>query len=93
MCGLSDLVSSCLSSSKSSRQQTQSKNNGDTTIASLKVTHSTPLCNTKNDCTSAPFLKASQFTNVPPTIRFYTKGTKVVVFRFHFLFIELSSGH
>ncbi|CAI4229145.1 unnamed protein product [Auanema sp. JU1783] len=46
MCGLSDLVSSCLSKNRSSIE-------------------------------TEPFLRSSLFTGVQPTIRFYTKGTKV----------------
>lgn len=54
MCGLTDLVSSCLS--KASSASSRSTSSGQQ---------------------HQPFLRASLFTGVPPTIRFYTKGTKV----------------
>lgn len=53
MCGLTDLVSSCLS--KASSASSRSTSSGQQ---------------------HQPFLRASLFTGVPPTIRFYTKGTK-----------------
>ncbi|KAJ1349578.1 hypothetical protein KIN20_005169 [Parelaphostrongylus tenuis] len=54
MCGLTDLVSSCLSKTGNGRSRSNS-----------------------NTQQLQPFLRASLFTGIPPTIRFYTKGTKV----------------
>ncbi|KAK6743379.1 hypothetical protein RB195_010562 [Necator americanus] len=53
MCGLSDLVSSCLSKASGSGNRLSTAQQ------------------------PQPFLRASLFTGIPPTIRFYTKGTKV----------------
>ncbi|EPB77465.1 Tubulin-tyrosine ligase family protein [Ancylostoma ceylanicum] len=53
MCGLTDLVSSCLSKASGGHSRTSSAQQ------------------------PQPFLRASLFTGIPPTIRFYTKGTKV----------------
>ncbi|KJH53062.1 Tubulin-tyrosine ligase family protein [Dictyocaulus viviparus] len=53
MCGLTDLVSSCLSKANNNRNRVNSTQQ------------------------TQPFLRASLFTGIPPTIRFYTKGTKV----------------
>ncbi|EYB97778.1 hypothetical protein Y032_0137g2017 [Ancylostoma ceylanicum] len=52
MCGLTDLVSSCLSKASGGHSRTSSAQQ------------------------PQPFLRASLFTGIPPTIRFYTKGTK-----------------
>ncbi|PIC38692.1 hypothetical protein B9Z55_010615 [Caenorhabditis nigoni] len=87
MCGLSELVTSCLTSSKSSRQKDSFDDDDDVPIeivGTLKKSKSKKkkqcppnITIEKKNGNSLPFLKSSQFTDVPPTIRFYTKGTKV----------------
>ncbi|CAI5444719.1 unnamed protein product [Caenorhabditis angaria] len=93
MCGLSDLVTSCLSSSKSSiipSSSSSSISRNDPLILSdpnetptsstsaSSASQSNILCGkNKEKKNTNPFLKSSQFSGVEPTIRFYTKGTKV----------------
>ena len=87
MCGLSELVTSCLTSSKSSRQKSYDDDDGVEieivgTLKKSKSKKTKVLCPAhanikKENPNISPFLKSSQFTDVPPTIRFYTKGTKV----------------
>ncbi|GMT19416.1 hypothetical protein PFISCL1PPCAC_10713 [Pristionchus fissidentatus] len=74
MCGLSELVSSCLSSSKSRARSRSTSPNGDTK-EEYKGSLSDGVDGRSDK--SQPFLRSSQFSNVPPTVRFYTKGTKV----------------
>ncbi|EGT33722.1 hypothetical protein CAEBREN_32149 [Caenorhabditis brenneri] len=85
MCGLSELVTSCLTSSR----QKSFDDNDDVEIdivgtlkkSKTKKNKSKVICPhanvKKENGNSSPFLKSSLFTDVPPTIRFYTKGTKV----------------
>lgn len=92
MCGLSELVTSCLTSSrlKAIDEEDEEENCNDIEIVGLSKTTtkvkrskkvlSCPIVSSstkKENGNAAPFLKSSQFTDVPPTIRFYTKGTKV----------------
>ncbi|CAB3402748.1 unnamed protein product [Caenorhabditis bovis] len=79
MCGLSELVTSCLTSSKRLNGEDEEEE------VDCPTSSNAVLCNGKRKTSSSsstpttaqPFLRASQFTGVPPTIRFYTKGTKV----------------
>lgn len=59
MCGLTDLVSQCLTGGAKSRASS----------AQIGIVSGT------NE--PQPFLRSSLFSNIPPTVRFYTKGTKV----------------
>ncbi|KAF8359016.1 ttll-4, partial [Pristionchus pacificus] len=73
MCGLSELVSSCLSASKSSRDSSPDQRTTKDNTESIGDTGSSNGSTEKTQ----PFFRCSQFSNVPPTVRFYTKGTKV----------------
>ncbi|CAI2347509.1 unnamed protein product [Caenorhabditis sp. 36 PRJEB53466] len=75
MCGLTELVTSCLSSKSSRDEEEEQEESEESPIASKKGPRG--LCSSKRNDNIQPFLRTSQFTNVPPTIRFYTKGTKV----------------
>ncbi|CAD6185802.1 unnamed protein product [Caenorhabditis auriculariae] len=81
MCGLTELVHACLAKSSSSTSNDENHMvYGTFPIIAGSLCNASAmsrlLAGTANSSTQ-PFLRGSLFTGVPPTIRFYTKGTKV----------------
>ncbi|PAV63501.1 hypothetical protein WR25_07675 [Diploscapter pachys] len=70
MCGLTELVSSCLAKTRSAPSGPSSH--------LCSINDGLPSASSsQNSKDPQPFLHASLFTGVPSTIKFYTKGTKV----------------